>query len=181
MVLNVAVIIASIILYPSKIGAEKSFHLTGAIVALLQNLYIGLGYVKYSYIEHEEQFRKKITMAVSVSVIQSLFFIFDALINFDHTVYAVCVGVTILVSTPLYFYAFGIIKNDDATLFERLAKMNLCLLIISMVGLLFYLVRLDSLLLFPVILAGFIAIIFLWYWQIRLFKHLSMKYDEMTI
>ncbi len=86
-------------------------------------------------------------------------------------------GVTILASTPLYFYAFRLIRNSDLTLFERLAKMNLYLLIISAVGLPLYFSRLNSLLLLPIILAGFVTVLFLWYWQIRLFKHLSAKYD----
>ncbi len=86
LLLNMAVITVSIILYPFKIGTQKPFHLIGAILALFQNLYVGLGYVKYSFIEREERFRKTIILAVAVSVIQSLFFTLDALIIFGHTV-----------------------------------------------------------------------------------------------
>lgn len=181
LLLNAAVIIASIILYPLKIGAQKPFHLTGTILTQLLSSYAGLGYVKYSYVEHEEQFRKIIIVAVGISVIQSLILTLDALIGFHQTIYAICLGLTMLLSTPLYFYAFGLIKNADSPFFGQLAKMNLYLLIISLVGLFLYLSRLNSLFLLPIILSGFLTIVSLWYRQIRLFKHLSGKYDESTI
>ena len=176
LLLSAVIIIVSIILYPFKIGTHRLFHLAVTILIQLLNLYAALGYVKYSYIKQEERFRKIITVAIAISAVQSLIIILDAVVVFYQAMYNIVLGVTLLISTPVYFYAFGLITNGDAAFFGRLAKMNLYLLIISLVGLLLYLSRSNSLILLPIILGGFVTVVLLWYWQIRLFRHLSEKY-----
>ncbi len=176
LLLNAAVIIVSIILYPFKIGTHRLFHLAVTVLIQLLNLYASLGYVKYSYIKQEERFRKIISVAIVISIIQSLIITLDAVVVFYQAMYNILLGVTLLISTPVYFYAFGLIKNDDVNFFRKLARMNLYLLIIALVGLLLYLLELSSFLLLPTILGGFGTVVLLWYWQIRLFRHLSEKY-----
>ncbi len=173
--------IASFVLYPLKIIPQTTLQLASSSLAFFLNLYADLGYIKYSFIQNERRFRQIIIAAIGLSTIQSLLITLDALIKLDPTKYTIYLGVIMLLSTPLFFYAFGLIKNDDVQFFKRLSKLNLYLPIIALLGLLFYLLRLTSFLLFPIILAGFVIIISLWYWQIKLFRHLSVKYKEIVV
>ncbi len=181
LLLNVAIMIASFVLYPLKIIPQTTLQLASSSLAFFLNLYADLGYIKYSFIQNERRFRQIIIAAIGLSTIQSLLITLDALIKLDPTKYTIYLGVIMLLSTPLFFYAFGLIKNDDVQFFKRLSKLNLYLPIIALLGLLFYLLRLTSFLLFPIILAGFVIIISLWYWQIKLFRHLSVKYKEIVV
>lgn len=182
LLLNVAIMVASFVLYPIKIVPQPTLQLAISCLALFINLYAELGYIKYSFIQNERRFRKIIIAAIGLSTIQSVGILLNALIKLDETKYTIYLGVIMLLSTPLFYYAFGLIRNEDMKFFGKLSRLNLYLPIISLLGLLLYLFKVSHFLLFfPIILAGFVVVILLWYWQIKLFRHLSEKYNEIKI
>ena len=179
LLLNVAIMIASFVLYSLKIIPQTALHLASSSLAFFLTLYTALGYIKYSFIQNERRFRRIIIASIGLSSIQSLLILLNALIKFNQTKYTIYSGIIMLLSTPLFYYAFGLIRNEDMKFFGKLSQLNLYLPIISILGLLLYLLKVSHFLLFfPIMLAGFVVVILLWYWQIKLFRHLSLKYNE---
>ncbi len=177
-VLNVAIIIATFILNPLRIIPSSLLQAVSLSGALFLNLYAQLGYVKYSVIRDERQFRKVIIGAIGLSTLHSLLVPTNVLIYFGQTQNNIYLGIIMLLSMLLFYYAFALIRNDDVDFFKKLASLNLYLALILFLGLLCYVFELPLFLVFPIMMAGVVVIILLWYWQIKLFRHLSLKYNE---
>lgn len=179
LLLNAAIIIASFIIYPLNLIPQEALQLLSSTLALFLNLYADLGYIKYSFIQDERRFRKIVIAAICLSLLHSLLVPLNAIINIDSTKYAIYLGIIMSLSTLLFYFAFGLIKNDEIEFFKKLSKLNLCLPVLSFLALLLFILKLTSfILLVPILLAALITLISIWYWQIKLFKHLSIKYLE---
>ncbi len=177
LILNAAIIIASFILYPIKLVPQEALQIATSVLTLFLGLYIQLGYVKYSFIRNERRFRQVIIAAIVVSTIQSFLTLFDSFMRLDSTKYMIVLGIITLLETLLFYFAFGLIKNDEMAFFRKLSRFNLYLPSLVLLGLLLYLLNLRSILFFlPIALSVLITIILFWYWEMRLFRHLSLKH-----
>lgn len=179
LILNAAILIASFVLYPIKLVPQGTLQITTSVLALFLSLYIQLGYIKYSFIKNERQFQQIIMAAIVLSTIQSLLIVFDSFMKLDSTKYTIGLGIIGLLAALLFYSAFGLIKNDEMAFFKKLSRLNLYLPSLLLLGLLLYFLNLRSILFFiPIALSILITAILLWYWQIRLFRYLSLKYNK---
>lgn len=172
-------IIIGFILWPLKIIPQSTLHIPQQIVAFFLSLYVYLGYVKYSYIEAEAKVRTIILLVIALSIIGSIFSLLTPSLNLEKTRSTLYTAIPVLISTPLLFYGFRLIQTAEITYFRKLSKLNLYFLIIGALFSLLFISRLSNYLsILMLVLAAIVTFVSMWYWEIKLFKHLSKKYNE---
>ena len=97
-------------------------------------------------------------------------------------------GIPLLISTPLLFYGFRLIQTAEIPYFRKLSKLNLYLLIIGAPWSVLYIPTVSGFMLksgmvtllsmLVLTLAFFVTIALRWYWEIKLFRHLSRKFSQ---
>lgn len=164
---------------------ESELSAVNRIVAPILALYIWAGYLRYSYIVTEDKFRKVICLVVAIFFIDLALSLMRPGLQ-GKCSYPSCVSFLSLsdLSYPLLFYGYGLIRNEDAPFFKRLSKLNLYMTIIMLLNTIYLLAKatnniLDSILwvIWVPLLAIFPILFLLIYWEVKLFKHLSEKYD----
>jgi hypothetical protein len=177
---NVATMGLGFLLFFVKNIPQAPVQVAGFSVGSLIGIYAYLGFIKYSYITEHNKFRKIMFVALCLSLIYFLIYIVKAATTVDlknDKFYFIPAALEI----PLLCYAFNLIKNEDSIYFKKLSRLYLYSLIVGSSVFIGYLVSLSFsypfLILLPFILAGFVAVILIWYWKIKLFKHLATKYE----
>jgi hypothetical protein len=160
----------------------NTIHVT---VVTLLTLYIYLGFIKYSFIVNEKLFRNIVIVIICLILIHSfLIFLHDVLnINPFKSFYRNALGIFVLLQALSFYYAFKLILNDEFKYFRKLSLLNLFLFIMnlcfSMLLLLylFYHSKFSAIVLLLFFLSFFMIKFLICYWEIKLFKHLSIKYE----
>jgi hypothetical protein len=168
-----------IISWLMRIIPHGALHVPQQLLAIFLNLYVYLGYIKYSYIEEEENFRRIMLIVIGLSIVESVFSLLPPSLHLSKVQSLIWSAVSVFISTPLLFYGFKLIKTAEAFYFGKLAKLNLYLLIIGTLWALLLIpeLKLANLLVMTVLMLSFlVTVVSLWYWEIKLFRHLSRKF-----
>jgi hypothetical protein len=184
LVASIGLILISLVLWPMKIIPQGTLQVPQQILSFFLTLYVYLGYVKYSYIESETKFRTIILIVIGLSITESFVSLLAPILNLDKTKSTLYFAIPTIIATPLLFYGFRLIqKTGELLYFRKLSKLNLYLLIIGALYSLFFIPKLGNkvgafLSMLMLVLAAFVTIASIWYWEIKLFKHLARKYNE---
>jgi hypothetical protein len=180
LVASIGSIIISLILWPIKIIPQGTLQVPQQILSFCLTLYVYFGYIKYSYIENETKFRTIILVVLGLSIIESFVSLLAPIFHLDQTKSTLYFAIPIIISTPLLFYGFRLIqKNAEVLYFRKLSKLNLYLLIIGALYSLLFIPKVGNFFsMLMLVLAVFVTIASIWYWEIKLFKHLARKYNE---
>lgn len=180
LLINVATMALGFLLYFIKTIPQAPAQVAGLSAGSLIGIYVYLGFIKFSYIADHNKFRKIMLLALSLSLFYFLGYIVKSSMNSALTndnYYLIPAAL----ETPLLYYAFCLIQNEDAIYFKKLSRLYLYLLLAGFPLLIGYFASLSFsypfLILVPFIIAGFVFGIKIWYWKIKLFKHLAAKYD----
>jgi len=179
LLIGAAVLIVSFVVYGLRLRLWWIFRTAFSGFSLLIGIYVGLGYIKYSFIQDERRFRRVIMPAIALTAIETLFYTIPNPSKYGSLRNTIEITMGLLPGI-LFFYAFRLIQNDESRFFRMLSRLNLTLVIIGLCFMVIYYLRSLGRFFpfFPLVLAGAIVAILLWYWQIMLFKHLSLKYKE---
>lgn len=186
-IVNLVLVIPITILYRIIPQFKIPFSIINKVISFLLSLYIFIGYIKYSYISNESKFRKIILIVISILVVDSIFSLIRGEIDASHNKIFAYLSLMYL-SYPLLFYGFRLIRNEDSDLFQRLSRLNLYFFILIIFNGLFILVPwkifIDSIrwvILLPFLGADLTVIFLLVYWEVKLFRRLSAKYDHLSV
>jgi hypothetical protein len=171
-------IIISFILSPIKLIPEGTLKVPREILGFLLGLYVNLGYVKYSYIEEEAKFRKIIFVVIILSILSSWFSILAPLFDFDQTKSSLYFTIPMIPLALVLFYAFRLIKTGEILYFRKLSRLYLYLFFIGALASLLFIPHLANylaILIYFLLPAAFITWGLVFYWEIKLFRHLSKK------
>lgn len=152
------------------------------LAGLFLNLYVYMGYVKYSCLKDEIKLRRVIETVIGISVPGSLLLLLMPLLPVGKTKSTIFIALSAYLSAPLLFYGFRLIRTEESPYFGALAKLNLFMFMIGILWALLFIPWLASyplMFLLMVMSVGTFALI--WFWELRLFYHLSQKWPGQTI
>ncbi len=152
------------------------------LTGLSLHLYVFMGYVKYSYLEDELRLRRIIEIVIGISLSGSLLLVLMPLLPVGKTKSTVFIALSVYLSAPLLFYGFRLVRTEEKKYFYVLSRLNLftCLLGILWASLFIpWLASYPLMFLLMVISVGGFASI--WFWELRLFYHLSQRWPGQTI
>ena len=166
---------------------ETHVEIISAIISFILTLYIYMGYIKYSYIADEKKFRKIILIVIAILFGDFIFSLIETKTKFNSQMVFNYLSLMPL-SYPLLFYGFKLIRNGKVDIFKRLSRLNLYLFVLIVFSSVTLLIATKSftesiqwIILLPFLLAVLIIAILLIYWELKLFKYLSTKYDHLFI
>jgi hypothetical protein len=147
----------------------------------LLNLYIYIGFIKYSVIRHEQRLGRRIPWVILILAV-----------NFALVLYFTSSMFNYLSPMPLaylaLYYSFRLIHNEEEAFFKKLAEFNLYTFLITALfgfsnlpGMNAFVVSTRWFFFFPLCVTGMIIATIKFYWQVRLFMHLSVKCDKRSI
>ena len=180
LLLNVAAMAIGFALFFIKSVPHVLTQIVTLSVGTLINLYVYFGLIKYSYIYGQTKFRKIILFAFSLSVLYFVGSIVENAMmpNLNQKYFSV---IFVGLETPLLFYAFQIIKTEDALYFKKLSSFYLYQFLAGIAVLIGYVASMSFpysfMILLPFVIAGFVFVFLIWFWKIKLFKQLAAKYD----
>jgi hypothetical protein len=160
---------------------QKPFQAAFLFIELCLTLYVYLGFVKLSFLQKKDFFRKLIFAAMALAIIQSSLAITATLLNIELFSFN---GVPFVMECILLFYAFKSVKDVKISYFKKISRMYLylsILLIPTFTAVLLGKDRLSTIpqmLIPPLILLGLAAgvlVVVIWYLKIRAFKQISIQ------
>lgn len=154
------------------------------LITYFLNFYIYTGYVKYSDIVDEGKFRKIMFLVIGIyfiSFVLSNLHMPQKLSPSNYLNYLSPMPIAYV----LMFYSFRLIRNEEKKFFRILSILNLCIFFIAIIGMISIPVITKNftgstkyIYFLPFVVGGFIVSIAELYWQVKLFRRLSSKYDE---
>lgn len=178
LLLNIVVFVVGFFLGAIKNDPNDYIQLSGLIVSYLITMYIFLGFIKYSYVTNQDGFRKIIFVVLCLEIynLLTLFFL-DPFNPNSPTKLSALTIIPKSFESILWYYAFKLIQNEESIYFNKLSMLNLYFFFISIIFLLMIIfsTSFPFIVLSILMLAVFAVFILLWYWEIKLFKHLSLK------
>ncbi len=182
LLLEICLIIGATALWQFKtLIPQKSLEIFQDIAWLLIDTYVYLGYVRYSYLTHDDKFRKIIFAVIFLSLPQFVAMAVGHIGSSAKTTPIYYYAIPNAISTALLCYAFRHIQTAEGAYFKKLASLNLYYLIIMAFFAVFFITGWVSFIsMIITVLPAFIVLTAIWYWQIKLFKYLSMEanYNE---
>ena len=182
LLLDICLIIGSAALLQFKmITPQASVEVFRDIIGLLLNTYVYLGYVRYSYLTHNDKFRKIIFAVTLLSIAHFGTMAVTHIVDSDKTTPIYYHAVPTAIMTALLCYAFRHIQTAEGAYFKKLATLNLFYLIIMAFIAVFFITGWASFLSTIItVIPAFIVMTAIWYWQVKLFKYLSTQtnYNE---
>jgi hypothetical protein len=154
------------------------------IITFLLNLYIYSGYIKYADIANEKILRKIMFLVVglySMSMVLSAFHMYIGMTPLNYLNYLSPMPIAFI----LIFYSFRLIKNEEQKFFKMLSNLYLCTFLLSILGGGSILVLSKNftastkwIYILPFFIGGAVIAIMKFYFEVKLFRWLSSKYDE---
>lgn len=184
LILNLAIVPISVILREAFKPATLPLLILQLIITSLLNLYIYSGYVKYSDIVNEKAFRKIMFVVIGVYFINIIFSAFHMHSEMTPSNYLNYLS-PMPIAFILMFYSFRLIKNEEQKFFRMLSNLNLCTFFLSIIGGGAILALSNNftastkwIYILPFLIGGAIIGITKFYFEVKLFRWLSSKYDE---
>jgi hypothetical protein len=147
----------------------------------LLDLYAYLGFIKYASMANEDRFRRIMFMVISILSINFTLSFLHRRINLKMPEIFSLMPLTYI----LLYYGFRRIQNAEADFFRRLSRLNLYLFLLSISFALFlialardFAVSIRWFVVAPLLMGGAAIAVAKFYWEVKLFKHLSVKYER---
>jgi hypothetical protein len=155
-----------------------------AVIFFLLDLYVYVGFIKYSFIVQEEKFRKITFLAIGILFLNFFLSFFQDKDSFIS--YSIFNNLSLMpLAYILLYYSFSLIHNEEVEFFKKLSRLNLYTFLISIIFVIFILLLTKGFTLsirwifsFPFIVVSGVILLLKLYWEVNLFKHLSFKYDR---
>ena len=184
LILDFAIVPISVILREAFKTVTMPLLILQLIITSLLNLYIYSGYLKYSEIVNEKVFRKIMFVVIglySISMILSAFQMHSGVTPSNYLNYLSPMPIAFI----LMFYSFRLIKNEEQKFFGMLSNLNLFTFLLSILGGGGILILSKNftastkwIYMLPFLVGGIIITITKLYFEVKLFRWLSSKYDE---
>ncbi|MDA8082211.1 MAG: hypothetical protein M0024_00970 [Nitrospiraceae bacterium] len=152
------------------------------ISVLLINLYVNMGYIKYSYLEDERLFRRVMIVAAGLSLLGSALLVLAPLLPVGKTQSTIFIALPVYVTAPLLFYGFRLIRTEERSFFTLLARLNLVLFLAGILWAFLFIPWLSSYpLIFLLTVASGVMFVSIWFMKLRLFHRLSEKWPGLAM
>ena len=188
LLLSVVLTIVFGVLYASKIIDENVLKSGGflnsawvMVIGVFWGLYLNLSFIKYSFLVDALKFRRIVIIAIGlvffnllISSLLKRFWGLESCYNYG--------SFSGIVSSLLWFIGFRSVANTEPGFFQRLSRLCLYLFVFEIVSCIVSLLikhfpELKFMNILRFLPNGIIQVL-IFYWKIKLFRHLYLKYEK---